>query len=187
MATQQSIMNRAIRMANAAGIDAHMSATIDNDFLGEDFFSTALRKAVSECAAVPAEKNLLKRAYAVTFSSGEAALPATVLQERLDESTLYSATDADLRASYEPNYTAFLKAQFSYRQIGYYTNVGAKILYRGPGQAAGAASGSFTLYALGMPDIPAALTDAIDVSPEVEEKTARYLAEMIRGIKTPNE
>lgn len=184
MASQTDIMNRAIRIANAAGLEPHSSPTIDNSFLAEDMFAMALREAVLERAKTPGGRAQLKRTYPLTLVAGEIALPDTVLDDYLFDSTCFVSGDTTLLASFEPRYEDYLRAQFMYPQLAYYSVRGATLCFRGPGQAAGVATSTISLTTPGVPDIPATITDAISTSGEIVERTAVILAAMIRGKMT---
>lgn len=180
-------MNRAIRIANAAGQETHASATIDNAFLAEDFFAIALRRAVLAVAANPSARAQLKRTYSLSVASGAVTLPDTVLDEYLNDSTAYLSTDANLLASFEPKYEDYLRAGDQYPQLAYYTSRHGQLLFRDAGAAAGATTGTVTLVAVGLPDIPTTITDAITASSDVVENTVLILAELIRGGATAAE
>ena len=181
MASQTDIMNRALRIANAAGLEPHSSPVIDNAFLAEDFFAIALRQAVIEQAKTPGGRAQQKRTYPLTLVAGEIALPDTVLDEYLFDSTCFVSGDTTLLASYEPRYEDYLRAQFMYPQIAYYSTRGSTLCFRGPNQAAGAATSTISLTTPGVPDIPATITDAISAGSDVVEQTILILAAMIRG------
>lgn len=177
--TQSSIMNQAFRLANQIGVDGHDSPIIDGSTLPEDLFSLALRAAVIERSTTPGSADGLKRSYTLNFVNGKAAKPDTMLDEVMNQSQLYSAANPDVLISFQPRYLDFIRP--AYNQLGYYTLNGDNIEYKEPYGNAGSYTGTQTLVAVGLPDIPASLTDPITMSTELAESVVWQLVAMMRG------
>lgn len=179
--SEQSIIDRAMFIANGAGIDAHSSPVIDNKYVIETMFPLALRQAVIEHARTPHEANGLKRTFSLTLVAGEAVLPDDVLDECLTSSSISSATDLDVAelTSYEQRYFDYIRP--GYAQLGFYTNRGGTFCYRGIGENAGESVATVKLTAISMPVIPATSTTSMTISTSLADTTVEILARMMSG------
>ncbi len=172
-------MERAYRLANQIGTDAHASPIIDSSTLPEDLFSIALRAAVLERSKMPGEADGLKRTYTLNFVNGVAEKPQTMVDEVINQSQLYDPNNPDQLISFQPRYLDFIRP--AYNQLGYYTMNGNNIEYKEPYGSTGTYTGTQTLTAIGLPDVPASITDTISMSTELAEATINQLVMMMRG------
>jgi hypothetical protein len=175
--SKKQILDRALRIATMTGTDAHQSAVVDNAVVLEDYFYSALKQSVLAGASDPSESAGLKRDHTISITNGIGTLPDVVLEECLNDSTVYN--DDDDQTSYQPRYADYLRPVHSL--IGYYAVQGTSFLYRAPGGDAGEFDGDINLVAVSLPDIPATITDAITISSATAERTIQILAGMIRG------
>lgn len=181
MASQQDIMRRAMRFATGTGIDDQTSPVIDNEYLYEDYFKIALRRAVEELAKNANHRGALRRNFTLTMTAGKVALSDDVFEDYLNDSMVVDNAAPDVPVSFEPRYADYLRAGFSHGQIGYYTVVGGELFYREPKGDAGVSTATVVLSAVAMPAIPATITDAMAISSELAELTAMKLAALVTG------
>jgi hypothetical protein len=174
--SQKQIMDRAYRLAVGRGMDAHASPITDNLFVFEDAFPLALREACKQDAS-----ENLKRRYNLTFVSGVAVMPDTVLEEFLDRSILLDSVDPDNSEfnSYQWNLNDFYYPANT--QLGHYTVDGNSIRYRAPNEDADTHAGAAVLVTIGVPDIPGTITTDLGIATELAEKTIEILSLMALG------
>ncbi len=171
----EQIIDRSIRVANQTGLDANSSPVIDNSVVFEDLFPLAMREAVSYLAGNPEDASSLKQDHALTFTSGSAPLPAGVVTECLDSSSLNSSTYSGL-VSWQPRYIDFIRPV--HKQLGYYLISGSNVLFRAPGGAPGTFNGSLTLNAVSVP-IPANISDDLAIGEDLANEVIVRLASMV--------
>jgi hypothetical protein len=176
----QGIINRAFILANGIGTDAHQSPVIDNQYVVETLAPHALRDAVRIGAGKESEVGSLKRTHSLTVTDGEATLPASVLEECLDSSTVYGTAIEDL-TSYEPRYSDFLRV--SDPHLNLYTCRGGTFCFREAGGNVGEWDGTLSLVAVSLPDLPAVITDAMTISNATAERCIEILAKKLRGVE----
>lgn len=164
--TQQSIQDQAFRVAAAQASAPDASPLIDNFFITEDLFRDALTQAVRE--------QRYRRSFALTIASGAVALPDVILPE---VNTI--SVEGDTPTSFE-SYVDFYAAPSNL--INYASIRNNQFLYREAGAAIGAFSGSITVTAVAIPDIPAALTTVMDIPDTLADAVSEILANKMRGI-----
>lgn len=167
--SQQSIIDRAFRIANATATDGHASPVIDNLFITEDLFRSALQSAVIEEG--------YQRTFSLTLTNGAVELPSGILMEGLRNATL-STTATDVPTSFEARYMEFLRAPR--KQLNYATVKDSRLLFRRANGAANAYNGNVQLTVLAMPEIPNTLSATISMPDTLADKTAEKLAMMLR-------
>lgn len=162
------------------GTDAHVSAVIDNAVVLEDHFYSALKMAVIEGSQIESEAGGLKRDYTITVTDGVGTLPDTVLDECLDQSSIYSTTDDDIGelSSYQSRYGDYLRP--NHDQLNYYAVQGTDFLFREAGADPGEYDGDIHLVAIGVPDV-SSFTGAITISTTTAERTINILANLLKG------
>lgn len=177
--SQKSIQDAALREATLAGGDGNASPVIDSSVVLEDLFYLALREAVIEAAN--SEPGSQKRDYTIAVTSGSGTLPDTVVEELLDDSTIYSATESTIGelSSFQREYSDFIRPVHTI--LSYYTVLGSNFLFRQAGAATGAFTGSIHLVASGIPDIPGTITTPLTIKSSVAERTIAILANLLRG------
>lgn len=163
------------------GVDPNTVAFVDNSVVLEDLFYEALRAAVIEGSQRPAEVGNLTRDFTIAVSGGIGALPDSVINECLDNSSIYSGDDDDIGqfSSFQTRYSDFIRAV--HPQIAYYHIQGTNFLFRDIGGDPNDFDGDINLITVALPDIPSVITDLITISSETAERAIVLLAEMLRG------
>lgn len=165
-------MDKAFRIAASRPTDSHASPIIDSEWLTEDRFRDALRRAVIE--------QNFERSYTLTLTNGEIALPSGVILEKMKTASLYQAADTDGElSSFEERYIDF--QNFIYPQLSAFTVRNSKLCYREADQEPNSFDGDVVLNVVALPDIPATLTDPITMPDTLADKTSENLAEMLIG------
>lgn len=179
MSSQQDIMRRAMRLATGTGIADGASPVIDNEYLYEDYFKKALRRATEKLADMVAHRGALRRSFSLNLTAGKAALSDDVIESYLWDALVVDNALPDVPVSYEARYSDYLRAGFSYGQIGYFTVLGSELHYREPKGNANTSTATITLHAVAVPAIPATITDSLNISSELAEQTTLILAQFV--------
>lgn len=163
------------------GGDANASPVIDNSVVLEDLFYLALRESVIEGSQDDAEAAGLKRDYTLALTLGTATRPDTMIDECMDDSSIYSETDSTIGelSSFQARYSDFLRPVHA--MLGYYTILGDNFLFREAGGVTRSYTGTIHLVTIGTPDIPAVITDPITIATETAERCIAILSRMLKG------
>lgn len=179
--SQKQIQDRALRIATMAGGDPNTSQVVDNNVALEDLFYDALRSAVLDGSQYPSEVGNLMRDHTISVTDGVGVLPDSVINEELDQSSVYSEDGDDIGQlnSYQPRYMDYVRGGQS--QLAYYAVKGTDFLFRDIGGDANDFDGDIHLVTVSIPAIPATITDPITIGSETAERCIQLLAEMLKG------
>lgn len=168
--SQQSISDKAFRIAASRQTDPHASPLVDAEWLTEDRFRDALRQAVIE--------QNFERSYALTLASGEVALPSGVILEKMKTATVRQTSDEGdgEQSSYEERYIDYLN--FIFPQLSRFTVRNSKFCYSEPGGEPASFSGGVTLQCVALPDL-STVTTTIVIPDTVADRCSEILAEML--------
>lgn len=169
--TQQSIQDKAYRIAVGAGVEPHSSQVVDSSFITEDVFRDALRSAVTE--------QRFERSFSLTLTDGVVDLPDGAILSEMNTATIVNADDTETPTSFEKRYSDYLAAPLSI--INYATTRDNALLFREAGADAAEFDGAVNLTCVALPDIPALLTGAIDIPLTLADRTAEILAGYLKG------